>query len=124
MSCILKRWRVDVRWSSGATSSGLAVAATRGGALADAWRCDAFNGSTFKEFLGFARAYREREPDWWGAPITVLGEPAHFLGHDNQYVQFCRPGGKAVLNAHPYDVLPIERRPASYRHDQTEKAVA
>lgn len=114
--CILKRWEVRIRRGEFSEPlSSIVVAPSRGAALADTWRSDLFNGVTFKEFLGFARAYRDREPEWWGAPITVGGKPAHYLGHNSQYVDICWPGGKFALVSHPYDVLPIERRPVAYR---------
>jgi len=113
---LLKRWTVSVRWASGATTESTITASTRGKALADAWRCDAFSGSTFGEFLRFASCRRSKdEPSWWGEPITVLGKPAFYLGHDGQYVHFAYPDGDHVLYAHPLDVLPMHRRPEAYR---------
>lgn len=115
---LLKRWTVTVWWASGATTSDEVVAPSRGKALADAWRSDAFNGCTFGEFLKFSRCRRAPEPAWWGAPITVLGKPAFFLDYNKQYVRFAYPGAEFAMNAHPYDVLPIERRPEAYRKEQ------
>lgn len=112
---LLKNWTVSVLWSSGTTTSGDIVDASRGKALAAAWRSDAFNGSTFGEFLKFARCRRAADPAWWGKPITVEGKPAFYLGHNRQYVQIGYPGDAFALNAHPYDVLPLECRPEGYR---------
>ena len=112
---LLKNWTVSVLWASGATTSAEMVAVSRGKALADAWRSDAFNGSTFGEFLKFARCRRAPDPSWWGKPITVEGKPAFYLGHNRQYVSIAYPGGTFALNAHPYDVLPLECRPEGYR---------
>lgn len=119
---LLKRWTVTVRWANGASTSSEVVAPTRGKALADTWRSDIFNGVSFGEFLGFTRCRRAADPHWWGAPITVLGKPAFYLGHDRQYVHFAWPGGQFALRAHPYDVQPIERRPEAYRHEPRDAA--
>jgi hypothetical protein len=115
MKCPLKNWTVTVRWASGATASANVVATTRGKALADTWRSDVFSSTTFGEFLRFASCHRARDPEWWGAPITVEGKPAGYLGHNSQYVSVWIPGRDFALNAHPYDVLPLERRPIGYR---------
>jgi hypothetical protein len=106
----LRRWEV---WVDGYGSS-VELATSRGKALASVWRCDIFNGYTFGEFLKKARcrlsAYQPKPIE-----ITVLGKPAFYLDHNNQYVQFAWPDGEFVLNAHPYDVQPESFRPASYR---------
>lgn len=113
---LLKRWSVTVTWSSGVETIGHVVATTRGRALADAWRSDAFNGSTFAEFMKFARCRRDRTtPPRWGDPITISGKPAFFLGNNRQYVEFAYPNATFLLSAHPYDVLPVEYRPDTYR---------
>lgn len=107
---ILRRFEVTV----GHYGEAIILATTRGKALADAWRSDAFNGYTFGEFLKIARARLSRyqpKPD----RITVRGKPAHGLGHNGQYVQFVYPGQDVVLNAHPLDVLPASYRPRAYR---------
>lgn len=107
---VLRRFVVSVMgWGESTV-----LAKTRGKALADAWRCDAFSDCTFGEFLKIARCrldWYQPKPD----EITVLGKPALGLGHNSQYVQFVYPGGEHVLNAHPLDVLPESYRPASYR---------
>lgn len=107
---ILRRYIVTVgHWGEGAY-----LAASRGKAMADAWRCDAFEGYTFGEFLKMARC---RLDSWQPTPteITVEGRPALGLGHNGQYVQFVYPGKDVVLNAHPLDVLPESYRPRAYR---------
>lgn len=107
---ILRRFIVTVgRWGEGAY-----LASTRGKALADAWRSDAFEGYTFGEFLKMARCRLDR---WQPTPveITVEGKRALGLGHNGQYVQFVYPGKEVVLNAHPLDVLPESVRPKVYR---------
>ena len=94
--------------------AGIYLAKTRGKALADAWRSDAFDGYSFGEFLKVARCrLTEYQPP--ATPITVLGKPAFYLDHNQQYVQFVYPDGEFVLNAHPYDVLPEQYRPRAYR---------
>lgn len=118
---ILKRWIVSVDWASGATTTASVVAETRGKALADTWRSDAFSGSTFGEFLKYARCRRDRAtPPRYGDQIMVLGKPAYFIENNRQYVRFSRPGCEVVSNAHPYDVEPEEYRPAAYRSSRPQ----
>lgn len=113
---LLKRWLVSVPWASGVTTTGVELATTRGKALANAWRCDAFSGSTFGAFLRHARCRRDTTtPPRYGDEITVNGKPAFFIESNRQYVRFCYPGADHVLNAHPYDVLPVSYRPDTYR---------
>ena len=107
---ILRRYEVTVNgWGSE-----IYLAQTRGKAMADAWRSDAFWGYTFGEFLKMARC---RLTAYQPAPdeITVLGKRALGLGHNGQYVQFVYPGKDVVLNAHPLDVLPASYRPRAYQ---------
>jgi hypothetical protein len=117
---VVKRWLVDVRgYGFGGTPY---LAKTRGRALADAWRCGAFDGLTFGEFLRIARCRRDPiTPPRFGDPITVSGKPAFFLDSNPQYVQFAWADSDVVLNSHPYDVLPVEYRPWTYR-DRDEVA--
>lgn len=115
---LLKRWEVSVEWASGAITSNVVVATTRGRAMADTWRSDAFSGSTYAEFLKFARCRRDHgRPHRWGDRITACGRPAFFLGMNSQYVQiaFADADEQYVGNAHPYDVFPVEYRPDTYR---------
>lgn len=110
---ILRRFEVSVIGFSEPMRS-IKLAATRGKALADAWRHDIFEDYTFGEFLKIARCRLDRYqpvPD----EITVLGRRALGLGHNGQYVQFVYPGQEVVLNAHPLDVLPERARPRAYR---------
>jgi hypothetical protein len=105
---MLKRWIVSVA----GYGEGVQLAPSRGRALADAWRCDAFSNQPFGYFLKHARCRKDRvTPPRYGDPIQVLGKPAFFVDNNRQYVQFAYPGGDHVLNAHPYDVLPVEYRP-------------
>lgn len=107
---VLRRYVVTVgRWGEA-----VILAASRGKALADAHRSDAFEGYSFGEFLKMARC---RLDSWQPTPseITVLGKRALGLGHNGQYVQFVYPGEEVVLNAHPLDVLPESARPVAYQ---------
>lgn len=109
----LRRYEVSVgRWGTG-----IYLATTRGRALADAWRSDAFNGYTFGEFLKIARC-RLTDHQIEPKPITVSGKPAFYVDHNDQYVQFAYPDGEFVLNAHPLDVLPESFRPKAYQEPQ------
>lgn len=107
---LMKRWTVTALGMSSEVN-----AATRGRALADCWRSDAFSNYSFRDFLRIARCARASDPSGWGAPITVEGKPAFYLGHNRAYVQCCFPGSTITSNAHPYDVLPIECRPLEYQ---------
>lgn len=112
---LMKRWTITVRWASGTETSSDSTAATRGKALADAWRSDAFSGSTFGEFMKFARCRRTIDPQQWGDQITVEGKPAFYLGRNSQYVRIAYPDSDVALNAHPLDVSPESYRPECYR---------
>lgn len=105
----LRRYVVSV---AGGQSTILAT--TRGKALSETWRCDAFSHYSFGEFLKIAGCrldHHQPKPD----RITVSGEKAFGLGHDGQYVHFVRPGGEFVLYSHPLDVLPESYRPLCYQ---------
>jgi hypothetical protein len=61
-------------------------------------------------------------PEWPAAmdvqtalAYTGVGERVWGLGHNRQYVQFVRPNGDHILNAHPLDVLPVSERPKAYQ---------
>lgn len=110
-SFILRRWTVTVTgWGES-----VEVAPTCGKALSRAWSCDAFSNLTFGQFLKIARCRLSPVvPPDFGAPITVLGKPAFYLGCTH-HVQFAWPGGEFVLHAHPYDVEPESYRPLQYR---------
>lgn len=104
---VIRPYEVSVRGYSGYSPI---YAATRGKALAKAWRCDAFNNLSFGEFLKVARA-KAREPgERFGEPITVCGKPAFLISWDTQYIQFVRTYSDQILNSHPLDVEPPEAR--------------
>lgn len=97
------------------------LATSRGKALADTWRSDAFGHLSFGEFLKFARC----RLDWYQPKptcISVGGELVWGLGHNGQYVEFVRPNGEFVLHSHPLDVLPISYRPRAYQHESALRA--
>jgi hypothetical protein len=107
----LKRFEVTVQ----GYGAGIYVTTTRGKAMADAWRCDAFGHLTFGEFLKRARCVRTPEPPGFGEPCTFVGKPALCFGHNQQYVSIQLPGRDHLSSAHPYDILPMEHRPRAYR---------
>lgn len=85
---------------------GIYFTSSCGKALAKAWRCDAFDHLSFKQFLKIAKA-RSVSPTWerFGEGITVCGKPAYLIDANKQYVHFCYPGSDVVSNAHPFDVI-------------------
>lgn len=114
---LMKRWRVSVD----GYGTGAYDATSRGKALSDAWRSDAFAHLSFKQFLGVARCQQEVDlPARYGDPITVAGHLGFFIENNRQYVRFAVPGGDGVLCAHPYEVLPVEYRPDTYRDRDAE----
>lgn len=120
-SFLIKRWCVSVD----GYGTGHYEAASRGKALADAWSCDALSHVTFGQFLKMARCSRDHDlPPRWGQPITVGGKPAFFVENNRQYVRFAYPGQLHVMNSHPYDVLPVEYRPDTYRDRDTDGQAA
>ena len=112
MTMKIKAWDVTV------TGYGEAryYAASRGKALAAAWRCDAFGNISFRDFLKIASCWKAIFiPEGFGSPITVEGKPAFYIERNCAYVRIAYPGATNVMSAHPYDVLPIEFRPEPYR---------
>ncbi len=112
MGMKIKAWDVTV--------SGYGVAryyaASRGKALAAAWRCDAFGRISFKDFLKIASCWKAMfVPEGFGAQITVEGKPAFYIERDRAHVRIAYPDATNVLSAHPYDILPLEFRPEPYR---------
>ena len=104
---IVRPFRVSVNGYNGYSPI---YAKSRGQALADAWRCDAFNGLTFGQFLKIARAYTDNPHDRFGEQIQVCGKPAYLVSFNSQYIQFVRPGSDVILDSHPLDVEPPEAR--------------
>lgn len=115
----LKRWEVTVAGYGCAPIE----AASRGKAIARAWRSDAFNAIKFGDFLRMVSCRRDdNEPLDWGDPITVDGRPAFFVEATRSTVRFVHPGSDTILSAHPYDVLPVEYRPEQYRPSPSLKS--
>lgn len=81
-------------------------------ALADSWRgyCSYIGYVHFKHFLKIAHAWAVAPSDRFGEAMTVCGEPALYVSHNSQYIQFVRPGSELILNTHPLDVEPPEAR--------------
>lgn len=69
---VLKRYEITV----GHWGKNIYLAKTRGKALADAWRSDAFNGYTFGEFLKMARC---RVSDYQPVPGEGAPQPTDML---------------------------------------------
>lgn len=96
-------------------------ASSRGKALAKAFSeyRSTFDAVTFKDFLRLARVSPGEPSARFGEPITVGGQPAFYVSHNLQYIQFARPDGDVVMNSHPYDVEPPEaRRGTPYYHPE------
>lgn len=115
-SFLLRRYAVSVRGFSPVVFD----AKSHGQARAAAYRsfCSYSDATSFKEFLQLVSSVtRVREvPEKYGQRIRVMGQPAHYVSHDGQYVQFVRPNDTTILNSHPLDV--------EYPNDQsnTERA--
>jgi hypothetical protein len=98
---MLKSWDVTVH----GYGTERIVAASRGKALASAWRCDAFNRLTFGDFLKIAEAWKALlVPADFGEPIMVQARPAFRVGKHGSYVRFVWPFTETVLVSHPSDV--------------------
>jgi hypothetical protein len=112
MTMRIKAWDVTVQ----GYGVGRYYAASRGKALAAAWRCDAFGRLKFGDFLKIASCWRAMlVPEGFGSAITVDGKPAFYVERNRAYVFIAYPDADHTLSAHPYDVLPIEFRPEPYR---------
>lgn len=91
-------------------------ATSRGKALADTWRNDVFSHLTFGEFMKISNCWRCTNPSkLFGDEITVEGKQAFFIENNRAYVRFVYADSDHVMNAHPFDVLPVEYRPSTYR---------
>lgn len=89
--------------------------ASRGAAIADAWRSPAFHGMSFKDFLRIVRCRRAEPSERYGERFTISGRPARYISHNRQYVQFVWDGEDTVLNTHPLDIdQPEARRGTPY----------
>ena len=69
---------------------------------------------SFRDFLrcsSIRRAARfDEQCSRYGEALTICGEPAFYVSHNSQYIQFVRPGSDVVLHSHPLDVEPPEAR--------------
>ncbi|WP_269581889.1 hypothetical protein [Roseibium sp. Sym1] len=85
------------------------AAASRGKAIASAWRdyTHAYDVS-FKEFLKRASARRAQEPEDFGKPIIVCGQPGYLVTgvypNPSGYVRFARDDEDYTHFSHPADV--------------------
>lgn len=110
-SFVLRRWLVRVLGHDDAAE---VYAVSQLAAMAEVWRCGAFDGMKWGDFCKRARCTMtpaQPEP----AKIQVGGRDAWWIKTDAQYVHFVRPYGRSVLKAHPYDVQPAQYRPEAYR---------
>ena len=104
MTFLLKRYAVKVRGFETVTFD----AKTHGQARAAAYRafCSYSDATNFKEFLRLIVSVTrdKKTPQKYGENIKVMGEPAYYVSHDGNYIQFVRPGSTTILNSHPLDV--------------------
>lgn len=88
-------------------------AASRGKALAKAFGdfTSLRDECSYKDFLQVANA-RGCEVDCprFGEVMEVGGQPAFYVSHNRQYIQFVRPDSDVILDTHPFDVEPPEAR--------------
>lgn len=113
----IKAWDVTVRGYGVARY----YAATRGKALAEAWRSDAFSTISFKDFLKIASCFKAMfVHECFAAPITVGGKPAFFVERSRSYVRAAEAGSDVIGNYHPSEVLPESFRPERYRTTPTK----
>ena len=109
----IRAWRVHVSCFS-EPASAVVLAATRGKALSKTWSSDAFEGYSYKQFLKIARCTIEPvQPQ--PVEITFEGKPCWFVDKNNAYVRFVWPDTDQILNAHPYEILPVSVRPTCYQ---------
>lgn len=115
---ILKAFNVDVRGHA----QSVYYARSRGQAQAQAWRdWTECRDCTFMEFMKISRAYIRTPHDRFGEPMTICGEPAFYVSHNSQYIQFVRPDSDVIMNSHPLDVEPPEaRRGTPYYQETTQ----
>ncbi len=108
----IRPWSLTVR---GYPGFGVYFAASRGKAIADAWRCDAFDNVSFGNFLSIVTCRQAEPSDRFGERFTISGRPARYVSHNRQYVQFTWDGEETVLNTHPLDIdQPESRRGTPY----------
>jgi hypothetical protein len=113
----VKPWEVAV---SGYPQPGLYFGTSRGKVIAEAWRCDAFHGVSFKDFLGMVSCRRAAPSERYGERFTISGRPCRYISHNRQYVQFVVDGEDTVYNTHPLDIdQPAARRGTPYYQEPT-----
>jgi hypothetical protein len=112
----IRPWSVTVR---GYSDFGVYFAASRGKAIASAWRCDAFDNVSFGDFLGMVTCRQAEPTDRFGERFTIGGRPTRYVSHNRQYVQFTWEAEETVLNTHPLDIDQPEVRRGTpyYRRD-------
>jgi hypothetical protein len=114
MSFVLQSWTVRVsgygHWTYEARSRGMALSIAWGDFSGVIDRPD----FRYKDFLKIVKCERAEDGPEFGAPITVGGQPAHFVSRNAQYVRFCRPDSDVIFSSHPYDVEPPEYRCLTY----------
>jgi hypothetical protein len=109
----IKPWAVTVE---GYPDAAIYYTRTRGQAMADAWRCDAFGAISFKDFLKIAKCRKADLPhSQFGDAITVEGKPAFYIDRNRAYVRVQMQDMDRVSNVHPSDILPEGYRPEAYR---------
>lgn len=109
---LVKPWHVTVR---GYEDFGLFFGTTRGKVIADAWRCDSFNGTSFGDFLRVVTCRRAEPSERFGERFTISGRAARYISHNRQYVQFVWDGDDTVYSTHPLDIdQPEARRGTPY----------
>lgn len=67
-----------------------------------------YRAVTFKEFMKISSVRRGTDPEGYGKPILVGGNPAFLISRDAHTVRFVRPDDTQVLNSHPLDVTDAE----------------
>lgn len=108
----IKAWDVTVE----GYGVGRYYATSRGKALAEAWRCDAFGNISFGDFLKIASCWKAMfVPEGFGEPVTVNGKQAFFVERNRAYVRAVEAGTSLIGNYHPSEVLPESCRPEQYR---------
>ena len=95
---------------------------SRGKAIAEAWRCDAFEHLSFKEFLKISSCRKSDDtPEGFGDRITADGKPAFYVERNRAYVRAVLQGEAVIGNWHPSEIEPERYRPEAYRSHHQHK---